>query len=72
VAVAVVVAVVEQAPLAAVAVMAAELLRDMAMGPRSATVAGQRFLHLAANIDPAPQQDGSPPRDQEAAVRAVE
>ena len=49
-----------------------KLLRGTAMGLRSATVVGQRSLRLVANIGPAPQPGASPPRGQEAVIRAVE
>jgi hypothetical protein len=66
------VVVVAQEPRVVGAVMAGELLRGTAMGLRSATVVGQRSLRLVANIGPAPQPGASPPRGQEAVIRAVE
>jgi len=38
----------------------------------SAPVAGQRSLHLVANIGPAPRQDASPPRRLGRLIRAAE
>ena len=54
-------------------VVVAQEPREVAAGHGDGpTVVGQRSLRLVANIGPAPQPGASPPRGQEAVIRAVE